>query len=52
MTDTRSPSTAEADLAFMRALVDGGRQPGLMAGPGATWRERTDNNVGEGDRTA
>jgi hypothetical protein len=28
-----SPSTAEADLAFMRALVDGGRQPALMAGP-------------------
>jgi hypothetical protein len=26
-------STAEADLAFMRALVDGGRQPALMAGP-------------------
>jgi hypothetical protein len=36
MSDTRSPSTAEADLAFMRALVDGGRQPGLMAGAGAS----------------
>lgn len=26
-------STAEADLAFMRALADGGRQPALMTGP-------------------
>lgn len=34
MTDTHNPATAEADLAFMRALVDGGRQPGLMAGSG------------------
>ncbi len=34
MTDTPSPGTAEADLAFMRALVDGGKQPGLMAGSG------------------
>jgi hypothetical protein len=28
-----SPSAAEADLAFMRALADGGRQPTAMAGP-------------------
>ena len=27
------PNTAEADLAFMRALADGGRQPTAMAGP-------------------
>jgi hypothetical protein len=33
MSTPPSPSTAEADLAFMRALVDGGRQPALMAGP-------------------
>lgn len=26
-------STAEADLAFMRSLVDGGRQPVIMVGP-------------------
>jgi hypothetical protein len=34
MSNAPSPTTAEADLAFMRALVDGGRQPGLMAGSG------------------
>jgi len=33
MTNPPSPSTAEADLAFMRALVDGGREPALMDGP-------------------
>lgn len=33
MTDTSSRTAAEADLAFMRALVDGGRPPVLMAGP-------------------
>lgn len=33
MSNTPSPATAEADLAFMRALVDGGKQPTLMAGP-------------------
>ena len=33
MSNTPDPSTAEADLAFMRALVDGGKQPALMAGP-------------------
>jgi hypothetical protein len=33
MSNTPSPSTAEADLAFMRALVDGGKQPTLIAGP-------------------
>ncbi|HTU10811.1 MAG TPA: hypothetical protein VMG08_07910 [Allosphingosinicella sp.] len=33
MSDTPSPSTAEADLAFMRALVDGGKPPIPMAGP-------------------
>ena len=32
-TPSPSPSTAEADLAFMRALADGGRQPTAMAGP-------------------
>jgi hypothetical protein len=30
---TPTPSTAEADLAYMRALVDGGRSPAIMAGP-------------------
>lgn len=30
---TPSRTAAEADLAFMRALVDGGRPPVLMAGP-------------------
>ena len=34
MSNSSSPTTAEADLAFMRALVDGGKQPGLMAGSG------------------
>jgi hypothetical protein len=34
MSNTTSPSTVEADLAFMRALVDDGKQPGLMAGSG------------------
>jgi hypothetical protein len=34
MSDAPSPTNAEADLAFMRALVDGGKQPGLMAGSG------------------
>jgi hypothetical protein len=33
MSDTPTQSTAEADLAFMRALVDGGKQPTLIAGP-------------------
>src|SRR6218665_2198463 len=33
MTNTPDPATAEADLAFMRALVDGGKQPAMMAGP-------------------
>ncbi len=33
MSDTPRPGTAEADLAFMRALVDGGRPPTTMAGP-------------------
>ena len=33
MSDKPSSSTAEADLAFMRALADGGRQPTAMAGP-------------------
>jgi len=33
MSDTHNSSSAEADLAFMRALVDGGRQPVPMAGP-------------------
>ena len=33
MSDTPRPSTVEADLAFMRALADGGRQPAAMAGP-------------------
>jgi hypothetical protein len=33
MTKPPSPSSAEADLAFMRALVDGGREPALMDGP-------------------
>ena len=34
MSNAPSPAAAAADLAFMRALVDGGRQPGLMAGSG------------------
>lgn len=34
MSNTTSPSTAEADLAFMRTIADGGKQPGLMAGSG------------------
>lgn len=33
MSDTPTTSTVEADLAFMRALADGGKQPTLMAGP-------------------
>lgn len=32
MPDNLSPSSAEADLAFMRALVDGGRAPVIMGG--------------------
>ena len=34
MSNAPSPTAAAADLAFMRALVDGGKQPGLMAGSG------------------
>ncbi len=34
MSTPPTPSTAEADLAFMRAIADGGRQPALMAGAG------------------
>jgi hypothetical protein len=34
MSNSPTPTTAEADLAFMRALADGGKQPGLMAGSG------------------
>lgn len=33
MSTPPTPSTAEADLAFMRSLVDGGNQPTLMGGP-------------------
>jgi hypothetical protein len=34
MSTIPSPSTAEADLAFMRTIADGGKQPGLMVGSG------------------
>jgi hypothetical protein len=33
MSTPPNPSTVEADLAFMRAIADGGKQPPLMAGP-------------------
>jgi hypothetical protein len=56
------PGTAIALIGLSVALLIYGllRRPsvradvtkGLMAGPGATWRERTDDNVSEGDTTA